>query len=151
MMVIALLNEMAFKNSVDLGAGLGGFSFFEVDLAEIASLAWVLVGGGDVTADMWIFSKCFIIGLKDQERCFSEISSGEGSSSYSSLSLQVGLKGRVGWGRRKRWVMWHLGSGWSDGAPAWRRRGGSFNMREERFLCFWFCLDIFKILIILLN
>ena len=98
---IALLNGMAFKNSVDLGAGLGGFSFFEVDLAEIAGLAWVPIGGGDVTADLWIFSVRFIIGLKDQERCFSEISSGEGSSSYSSLSLQVGLKGRVGWGRRR--------------------------------------------------
>ena len=64
MTVIALLNEMAFKNSVDLGAGLGGFSFFEVDLLEIAGLAWVPVGGGDdvssggggdVTADLWIF------------------------------------------------------------------------------------------------
>ena len=102
MTIIALLNRMAFKNSMDLGAGLGGFSFFEVDLAEIAGLAWVLVGGGDVTANLWIFSVRFIIGLKDQERCFSEISSGEGSSSYRSLSLQVGLKGHVGWGRRRR-------------------------------------------------
>ncbi len=87
---------MAFKNSVDLGAGLGGFSFIEVDLIEIAGLAWVSVrggddvsssGGGDVTADLWMFCVCFIIGLKDQECCFSEISSGEVSSLYRSLSL----------------------------------------------------------------
>ena len=126
MTVIALLNEMAFKNSMDLGVELGGFSFFEVDLTEIAGLAWVSIGGGndisfsgggDLMADLWIFSMCFIIGLKDQECCFLEISSWEVSSSYRSLSLQVGLKGRVGWGRRRR-VTWHLGSGWSNGAPA---------------------------------
>ena len=64
MTVIALLNGMAFKNSLDLGAGLGGFSFFELDLVEIVGLAWVPVGGGDnisstggghVTADLSIF------------------------------------------------------------------------------------------------
>ncbi|GMY17311.1 hypothetical protein FCV25MIE_12550 [Fagus crenata] len=118
---------MAFKNSVDLGAGLGGFSFIEVDLIEITGLAWVSIrggddvssgGGGDVTADLWIFCVCFIIGLKDQECCFSEISSGEVSNSYRSLSLQVGLKGHVGWGKRRRRVTWRLGSGRSDGAPA---------------------------------
>ena len=95
MTVIALLNGMAFKNSVDLGAGLGGFSFFEVDLAEIADLARVVVGngddvtscgGGDVTADLWIFSVCFIIGLEHQECCFSEISSGE-VPAHTGLSL----------------------------------------------------------------